>query len=50
MTMPFEVPTHPLMLLRVPGKRPDTVLTVERQIYNVIIAEYTEPLYHPRQW
>lgn len=48
--MPFDVPDHEYMLLRMPGKRPGTVLTVEQQIVNVIIAEYTEPFYHPRQW
>lgn len=50
MTMPFDVPNHSLILFKVPGKRPGTVLAIERQLFNVKIAEYTEPLFYSRQW
>lgn len=48
--MPFDVPLHDLMLLRLPGKRPGTVLTVEMMAYTVRICEYTEPLSYERFW
>jgi hypothetical protein len=38
------------MILRVPGKVSNTVLTLERNIYNVTIYEYSDPLYRGRQW
>lgn len=46
----FDVPEHSMMILKVPGKRPGTVLVVERQLFNIKVSEYTEPLYCPRQW
>lgn len=48
--MPFDVPDHDHMLLKVPGKRPGTVLAIERQLFNVKIAEYVEPMFFDRQW
>ncbi len=47
---PFEVATHEYMLLCTPGKRPNTVLCIEVQLFNVAINEYTEPLFYGRQW
>lgn len=48
--LPFDVPEHEEMILKTPGKRPGTVLAIERQLFNVKIAEYTEPLFFDRQW
>lgn len=48
--MAFEVPLHDRMLVRTAGKRPDTVLTVEQQIYTWRICEYTEPWSYNRFW
>jgi hypothetical protein len=47
---PFEVPVHDHMIATVPGKRPGTVLTLERQIYTFRICEYTEPISYGRHW
>lgn len=48
--MPFEVPTHDSMALRIPGKLPLTVLTVEALLFSWRICEYTEPLFFARAW
>ena len=46
----FEVPAHSRMLVSVPGQRPGTMLTIEAQLFNVVIREYTGPLSWQRQW
>ena len=48
--MPFDVPWHEMMVLRVPGKMPLTVLTIERMLYSWRLCEYSEPLYIARSW
>lgn len=48
--LPFEVPRHSNMRLRMCGKVQGTVLTVEQQIFTVRICEYTEPLCYGRFW
>lgn len=45
-----DVPWHDRMVLRVPGKREGTVLTVEIMIYTTRICEYTEPWSYDRHW
>lgn len=50
MQWPFVVEPHDHMLFRVKGKEPNTILTVERQIYTVRICEYTGPLFYGRFW
>jgi hypothetical protein len=47
---PFEVPIDPMMVARIPGKMPGTVLTIELGFYNATIYEYTDPLFRGRQW
>lgn len=47
---PFEVPLHDRMLVRITGKEPNTVLTIEAQFYTWRIAEYTEPISYGRHW
>lgn len=49
-TFAFDVPAHNLMLARCPGKQPNTVLTIEVQIFTVRICEYTEPIFYERFW
>ena len=49
-TFPFEVPPHNTMAMRVPGKLPQTVLTIERMLYSWRLCEYTEPLFIGRAW
>lgn len=46
----FEVPLHEHMALRIPGKMPLTVLTIERMIFSWRICEYTDPLFIGRAW
>lgn len=46
----FEVPFHRDIYLRVPGKRPGTVLAVEQMGHEVALCEYTEPMFYARQW
>lgn len=48
--LPFEVALHDLMVMRVAGKDGTTVLTVERNLYNVKVCEYSEPLFYFRDW
>ena len=48
--MPFEVPIHDSMALRIPGKFPLTVLTVEAMLFSWRICEYSEPLFFARAW
>jgi hypothetical protein len=47
--VPFEVPEHKSMLLRVRGKQ-GTVVCIEVQLFNCVIREYTEPLSWRREW
>jgi hypothetical protein len=46
----FEVPVHDTMYLRVPGKIPNTVLTVEKMLYSWRLCEYSDPLFIARAW
>src|SRR4051812_48852218 len=48
--MPFDVPLHDRMALRIPGKMPQTVLCIEQMIYTWRISEYTDPLSYGRHW
>jgi len=48
--LPFQVPTHDRMIVRICGKVPDTVLCIEQQIYTYRISEYTEPISYGRFW
>lgn len=47
---PFVVEPHEMMVACVPGKMPQTVLTIDRQLFNVVVHEYTEPLSWRREW
>jgi hypothetical protein len=47
---PFEVPIDPMMVARIPGKVPGTVLTIELGMFNATIYEYDSPLTRGRQW
>lgn len=48
--MAFDVPLHEYMLIRLPGKRPNTVLAVEAQLFNIKICEYVDPMLIDRSW
>lgn len=48
--LPFVVPHHDRMHVRICGRVPNTVLAVEAMAFTVRISEYTEPLSYGRFW
>lgn len=47
---PFIVPQSDLMFWQATSPNPNTVLTLERDLYAWTIYEYTDPLSRSRQW
>lgn len=48
--LPFDVPIHDRMAVRVPGKLPNTVVTLEQMAFTWRICEYTERISYDRFW
>jgi hypothetical protein len=46
----FIVELHEYMAARVPGKNPQTVLTIEKMLYSWRLCEYSDPLFIARAW